>query len=149
MSVAATRACAHPRRHRGFTLIEMLVAVLVLSIGLLGLAGLQATGIRNNHSAYMRTQATFLAIDILDRMRANRDAAIGGDYDQALTDGLRSSTAKLADADVNAWLSELAQKLPSGDGSIARNGSIFTVTVQWNDKRNDQDLLSFSTNTEI
>jgi len=63
-------------RQSGFTLLEVLVAILVLSIGLLGLAGLMASSIRNNHSAYQRTQATWLAYDMIDRMRVNRANAI-------------------------------------------------------------------------
>ena len=59
------------KKNIGFTLIEVLVAMLVLAVGLLGLAGLQATSLRNNQSAYNRSQATQLAYDIADRMRAN------------------------------------------------------------------------------
>ena len=62
------------RRESGFSLIEVLVALLVLSIGLLGLAALQAQGLRFNHDAYVRTQATNLAYDIVDRMRVNNTA---------------------------------------------------------------------------
>ena len=72
-------------RQKGFTLLEVLVAVLVLAIGLLGLAGLQATSLRVNQSASMRSQATNLAYDMADRIRANRGAALAGSYDsQAL-----------------------------------------------------------------
>jgi len=58
-------------KNTGFTLIEVLIAMLVLAVGLLGLAGLQATSLRNNQSAYNRSQATQLAYDLTDRMRAN------------------------------------------------------------------------------
>jgi len=58
-------------KQRGFTLLEVLIALLVLSIGLLGLAALQTTGLRSNEMASMRTTATQLAYDISDRMRAN------------------------------------------------------------------------------
>ncbi|MEJ2108263.1 MAG: type IV pilus modification protein PilV [Acidiferrobacteraceae bacterium] len=56
---------------RGFTLTEVLIAVLVLAVGLLGLAGLQLAGMKSNHSAYLRSQATIVAYDLLDRMRAD------------------------------------------------------------------------------
>ncbi len=59
-------------RARGFTLVEALVALLALSIGLLGIAGMQLTGMRANMSAGWRSQATYLGYDIIDRMRANR-----------------------------------------------------------------------------
>lgn len=67
--------------HRGFTLIEVLVALLVLSIGLLGLAALQNTALQFNTDSYQRTQATLLAYDILDRMRTNPSAVSAGNYD--------------------------------------------------------------------
>ena len=59
------------KTNSGFTLIEVLIAMLVLAVGLLGLAGMQATGIRNNLSAYNRSLATQLAYDMADRMRSN------------------------------------------------------------------------------
>ena len=66
-------------RQSGMTLIETLVALLVLSIGLLRCrAALQMTSLRNNHAAHTRSQATALAYDIADRMRANRTVAVGG-----------------------------------------------------------------------
>jgi type IV pilus modification protein PilV len=58
----------------GFTLVEVLVTVVILAVGLLGLAGLQAVSMRNNHSAYERTQAVQLAYDMADRVRANTPA---------------------------------------------------------------------------
>jgi type IV pilus assembly protein PilV len=73
--------------HQGFSLVEVLVALLVLSIGLLGLAALQTTSLQYNTGSYFRTQATLLAYDIIDRMRANLGAVAnsgspdGGVYD--------------------------------------------------------------------
>jgi len=58
-------------RQAGFSLIEILVTMVVLSIGLLGVAGMQASGLRNNHAAYTKTQATNLAMDMAERIRAN------------------------------------------------------------------------------
>ncbi len=71
------------RRQRGFSLVEVMVSVLVLSGGLLGLAFLQAQGMKFNAEAYQRTQATVLAYDIIDKLRANAIAAQGGAYDVA------------------------------------------------------------------
>ena len=65
-------------KNTGFTLIEVLIAMLVLAVGLLGLAGLQATSLKNNQSAYNRSQATQLAYDIADRMRSN--PSVGGNF---------------------------------------------------------------------
>ncbi|HYA38598.1 MAG TPA: type IV pilus modification protein PilV [Candidatus Methylomirabilis sp.] len=77
----------------GFTLIEVMVALLILSIGLLGLAMLQATNLQFNTDAYTRTQATLLAYDIIDRMRANPTGTSNGDYNIA---GNSDYTSKIA-----------------------------------------------------
>ena len=125
-------------RQSGFTLLEVLVAILVLSIGLLGLAGLMASSIRNNHSAYQRTQATWLAYDAIDRMRVNRANAIATTNNYNIAMGAATSgSAGLAGTDVTNWKTTLANALPAGDGSIAVNSPsrAVTVIIQWNDSR--------------
>src|SRR3569833_866562 len=67
-------------KQRGFTKIEVLVSVVVLSVGMLGVAGLQATGQSTNHSAYLSRQATALAYDMIDRMCANITVITSGAY---------------------------------------------------------------------
>lgn len=137
--VVAKRHCS------GFTMIEVLVAIFVLAIGLLGLAGLQANSLKNNTSAYTRTQAQLLAYDMLDRMRSNLPGVSTGNYDDLLgatpTDpncaGTGCSVAQLAEHDAYEWSNLLAQTLPSGQGEVSGNGlgSIFTITVMWDDER--------------
>jgi len=129
-------------KQSGFTLLEVLVAVLVLSIGLLGLAGLLASSIRNNQSAYQRTQATWLAYDIVDRMRVNRPAALASDYDTTLGTPANCAanptlSGSMAAQDLTGWKTLLACALPAGDGAVALNTANrqVTVTVQWNDSR--------------
>lgn len=133
------------KRQTGFTMLEVLVAIVVLSFGLLGLAGLQADGLRNNTSAYLRTQANLLAYDMLDRMRANLQGVENGDYDDLLgtapTDpGCISSgcsIAQMAQHDAYEWSQKLAEILPEGQGKVAGTGigSVFTITVMWDDLR--------------
>ena len=74
------------RRQTGATLIEVLVAVLVTVIGVLGAASLQMNSVKFNHIANTRSHATMLAYDVIDRMRANRAAALNGSYDIPLAD---------------------------------------------------------------
>lgn len=133
-----------PDRISGFTLMEVLVALVILSIGLLGLAGLQAAGLRYNHSSYLRSQATLLAYDIVDRMRANRQEALNGSYNIALGTSPAApasctgsaafcTPAQLKDDDLYQWETALKNTLPSGTGGITMNGTQFTITVQWTD----------------
>lgn len=139
--------------NHGFTLLEILIAVVVLSIGLLGIAGLQAVGQQSNHSAYLRSQATALAYDMIDRMRANNAGVASGDYDtidttaNTYTDpGCASATcssAQMAQYDMYDWQQELANQLPTGNGKVsgAGSGTMFTVTVMWDDDRNGSASL--------
>lgn len=126
------------QRQRGAGLIEVLVAVLVLAVGLLGVAGLQLVSLRNNHSAALRSQAVVMAYDALDRMRANRTAALTGSYAIAFTDPAPACTTVVAACDLREWKQALST-LPSGQGaitsSIVGGRTQFTVTVQWDDSR--------------
>lgn len=133
------------KRQSGFTLLEVMVAMVVLSIGLLGLAGLMASSMRNNQGAYHRTQATWLAYDALDRVRANREAALANAYAGANALGNPAACAPLtapaganvAAQDIAGWKNALNCALPAGDGAIAVDPASrrVTVTVQWNDTR--------------
>lgn len=124
---------------RGATLIEVLVTVFILAVGLLGLAGLQSTSIKSNQGAYYRSQATLLAADIADRMRANRTAALAGSYNIASfpSSSIANSTASTvrAEKDKAEWLNSLANVLPDGTGKIEYNNKIFTISIKWNDSR--------------
>lgn len=70
-----------PASETGFTLIEVLVAVAILSFGMLGIAAMQITGVRANQGSYFRSQATFIASDFAERMYANRAGTRAGNYD--------------------------------------------------------------------
>jgi len=133
------------RQQNGFTMLEVLVAIVVLAFGLLGLAGLQADGLRNNTSAYLRSQATLMAYDMMDRMRANMHGVESGDYNNlmgttptdpsCITTGC--SVAQMAQHDAYEWSQQLAEILPSGQGRVIGNGagSAFSITVMWDDRR--------------
>jgi len=125
-------------KNTGFTLIEVLIAMLVLAVGLLGLAGLQATSLKNNQSAYNRSQATQLAYDLADRMRAN----VAGKT--TYTTGTATATAAclttagcskeaMAENDLKAWNDAITATLPGGTGTIAVNAGVFTITITWDD----------------
>src|SRR3569623_1924439 len=135
-------------RQRGFTMLEELISVDELSIGLLGIAGLQATGQRNIHSAYLRSYATARAYDMIDRMRANQVCVNFCAYNEintttntyanpgCITSGC--STAQMAQYDMYEWQTQLTARLPSGNGTVAGHGAgtSFTETEMRDDDRN-------------
>jgi type IV pilus modification protein PilV len=122
MSITYSKVCSLPHRQGGFTLIEVLVAMVVLSIGLLGLAGLQVKTLSFNRDAYLLSQVTNLQYDMLDRMRANRGAAGNGEYNINLTEALPTyepsltPSGTLAQKDKAVWRNSLASPdlLPQG-----------------------------------
>ena len=126
---------------RGTTLMEVLATVVVLSVGLLGLAGLQAAGQRNAHHAYLRGQAVALAYDILDRMRANPAGVQAGAYDHIagpVADPgcvqVGCSPSQLAQHDAHEWQQAVAALLPGGQATVTRSGGRFQVQVAWDEK---------------
>lgn len=139
----------------GFTLVEMLVAVVVLSVGLLGLASLQANSMKMNDSAYFRTQATYLGYDILERLRANRAAAITNSYN--VIPGFTPPTGgSVVDSDLQEWDGLVDSLLPSGQGSITCDAvGLCTITISWNDSRaatntaSDPNTKTITLNTQI
>ncbi len=118
---------------RGASLLEVLIALVILGIGILGMLALQATSLKTNQLAISRTLAAGLASEITELMRANRIAAESGQYDIALNQTVSSATS-IAGNDLMTWKEHLTQ-LPSGQSSISRNGNIFTITIQWDESR--------------
>jgi type IV pilus assembly protein PilV len=132
-------------RQSGFSLLEILVAIVVLSIGLLGLAGLQAVSLSNNQAAYYRSIASQQVYDMADRIRANLAGVGAGNYN-ALAAGLPGTNpdcvtavctaANIAISDHRQWNTMNALLLPAGDGTVAGAGGAFVITVMWTEKGN-------------
>lgn len=156
MSVIRRLPMPARRRQRGFTLLEILVAAVLLTGGLIGLASMQASGTRLNNSAYLRTQASILAYDIVDRMRANRAAAVGNEYDLALGDATPGAPSSVANIDLIQWRGALGYYLPAGNGAVATTPGLTlgaplraTITVEWNDGRDPADIVQFTVTTDL
>jgi type IV pilus assembly protein PilV len=123
---------------RGFTLLEVVIAAFVLSVGLLGVAGLQGISLKMTQGSYLRGQAVNLAYEITDAMRANKAKA--GDYAKTIPSTCNTAlayswTTPIAAADLAIWGNRLACLLPNGSGTIAQAGDLFTITVTWNETR--------------
>ncbi len=118
-------------KQQGAGLIEVLIALLVLAIGLLGLGALQTQSLRFNNESYFRTQATLLAMDMADRLRANRDYARTNSANYTFTVSDTSTSAinacessacspgELAQYDFKQWKDRVEQALPGGTVSLA------------------------------
>ncbi|MEO1201838.1 MAG: type IV pilus modification protein PilV [Pseudomonadota bacterium] len=149
-------------RQRGFTLVEVLVSSLVLGIGLVGVAGLQALSLKNTQSAFMRSQATAMAYDLADRMRSNVAGALGGSYVPASANKVPGCTTtagctpeEIAQNDLAEWLAAIDNNLPAGEGFVCIDstpddgtgsgdpqcdgaGTEFAIKIWWDDDRDGQ-----------
>jgi type IV pilus assembly protein PilV len=134
------------KSQNGFTMVETLVALVVLAIGMLGIAALYLNSLQAGRTAIYRTQAVNLAADLADRIRTNR-AAIAG-YGNVYTDvfvpvAACSTTAgctagELATSDLSRWKADIAQLLPNGQGQVVVTPFVapgepnsYVITVQW------------------
>ena len=153
-------------KQSGFTLLEVLVAILIFAIGLLGLASLQTVGQRTNHSAYLRSQAVIQAYDIADRIRANKnlpnlapnltelekltmlanlyqlDEGRNVTSDCSLGSGSESCSTPADIARYDLWEWETATEqhiLPQGDTSISFSNGHFLITIKWDDTADNED----------
>lgn len=145
------------KRQAGITLIESMIAVFVLSVGLLGIAGLHGASLSTGQSALNRTRAVLLADDLLERMHANRTAVLSYDgwnipaAPTPLTVINPYNGASTEELDRNSWTNLLQHRdtgLPQGRATVAvtqRAGtaSVFdvTVTITWRENNRDEQYL--------
>lgn len=140
------------QRTAGLTLVEILITLLVISVGLLGVAGLHAMSLRNNYDALMRSHASTLAADIADRMRANRGAAVDYEIDLETDEVDVGEDPPISATDLFEWRETLAAQLPQGTGAVdvelvdAR--IVVTITIQWGE-RGEEEPIQFETRTEV
>ena len=127
----------------GFSLIESLVALVVLSVGMVGIAALQVQGLGAGRTAQLRTLAVNLAADMADRIRANRSGqseyagiASVSDCDPGSAGGADCTPAAVAAQDLAEWTQEVATALPNGEGAVrfdATTPPSFTIRVSWDE----------------
>jgi len=124
--------CGLVRSQAGFSLIEVLVTLVLVSISVLGVMSVQARSVQLNQLAYSRSQAVNLAYDMAERMRLNAPAVRNGNYQLTFAQSPVEHAAALAATDLFDWTTNLATFLPQGDGAIAVDGNnLATITVRW------------------
>ena len=148
---------ANMQKQTGFTLIEILVTVIVLSIGLLGLAGLQAVALKFNSTAYQRSQATVLIYDMIERVRSKpKDKNIRADYLSCILGG--ACIDPTVQTDIQQWNNMIDRNLPSGNGLITQCGpgsvppcpaNTFVFSVTWDDSRGQDGLRTIEIRTNL
>lgn len=130
----------------GFTLLEVLITMGVLTMGLLGLASLQIIALKSSSSVQFYSQANNLAYSIIDTMRVNHVRAIAGDYNTDFTTttciheyDVTNAGTTIAEQDLANWINTIACTLPNGSGSIQvypdGNNMIAVIIVQWDNSR--------------
>ncbi len=125
----------------GLSLVEVAIALFVLSVGMLGMAALQMASLKANHSSYERSAAVLSAYTMIDRLRADAAAAQAGSYDLALVDGSCNPPAggTFAKDQLVAWLADLRSSMgPTACGGVTCAGGAAgscMITVRWDDSR--------------
>ena len=143
-------------KQSGMTLLEVLISFMILAIGMLGVAGMLLLSSQVNNSSYTKQQAVQCVYDMFDKIRANSQAAINGNYNVSninssgsptlpgspgtLCDQSACTATELAAYDTWYWLTNDVTKLPGGSGSITSSlapgtagNTLITITVQWDD----------------
>ncbi len=125
---------------RGASLIEVLVTMLIVSLGLLGQAGIIALSAKVSHSAFLRSQATLLSYDIVERLRLNRAQAVAGNFtiNYAATgsspSGSVPSGTAIQNVELRDWKTNLENSLPNGDGQVTVDGGgHVTINIRWSE----------------
>ena len=138
------------RRQIGVSLIEVMIALFILSIGMLGQAKIQALGVRAGTDANLRTQATYLLNEMMERLRANRPAADSEYYasinyasidcnvapakvcsESTASTAAECTTNELADEDAIYWFCDVMDTLPNGNVAVSASTGVYSIQVGW------------------
>ncbi len=142
------------KKQQGFSLLEILISVVVLSLGLLGIAALQTKSVGFNHSGELRSIAALQAYNMLDRIRANKSGRAEGLYSNITGLGTNPgctacSSSQIAQLDQFQWNTMNATLLPQGQGTVVQNNNTYTVTIFWDNYRTGATGLNCSNDSSV
>ncbi|GAA5525063.1 hypothetical protein Maes01_01623 [Microbulbifer aestuariivivens] len=144
------------KSQKGATMIEVLVTILVLSVGLLGLSATQVMSLKNANNSHHRYMAVLAAQEMAERLRGNFLGVQDGLYDDKKVDGSETKATcrsmcgpqQLARADLYDWGQLIKQNLPAGEGAISRDEGTFTLTMTWSEQHTGEKRGSAAGGTE-
>lgn len=127
------------RRVSGFTLIEVLIALIIMSVGMLGIAGLYVHSMQAGRTSVLRHNAVTLAGDITDRIRANPRAGaaygLAGANNNCVDGGIDCTIGEMAANDIFLWDQQAAATLPNGQVNVVFDNGVvpptYTITISW------------------
>ena len=149
------------RTSKGFSLVEVLIALIIMSVGMLGIAGLYVQSMQAGRTSMLRHHAVTLAGDIADRIRANPTAGAAytgaGANNNCVAQGVNCSVTQMAAHDIFLWQAQAAQFLPRmGDGSqqvqvafAAGNPPSYQITIRWDEPTPDEKVPQYSINIPV
>jgi type IV pilus assembly protein PilV len=133
----------------GFTLVEVLIALVIMSVGMLGIAGLYVHSMQAGRTSMFRHHAITLAGDVADRIRANPRAgavyALAGNNNNCVAGGIDCTPAEMAGNDIFVWDQEALDTLPNGDVTVVFDNGVvpptYQITVSWTEPG---EVMSYS-----
>ncbi len=146
------------KTHQGFSLVEVLIALIIMSVGMLGIAGLYVQSMQAGRTSMLRHHAVTLAGDVADRIRANPTAAaaytaVDGADNNCVAYSTNCNVAQMAAHDILLWQAQAANFLPTfGDGTeqvvitynAAATPPTYTIVVQWDEPTPDGNVPSYT-----
>jgi len=146
-----------PKKHQGFTLIEVLVSLLIMTLGIVGVLKMQTQSLKSNQRAYFRTQADLLSRDMLARMQANKTEARKGTYTSTSKptsapncQTTECSAMQLVQWDLYQWYEQIEKQLPAGSATVEKfdGDNRYLISIHWDDYRTSPTLDTQTCGTE-